>query len=194
MSHDPFSPYSRTPFTPPSPHVPPSPPPSHSRPPAFPTPPAPPSYGPHNPQEGYDRYDTYPWLPEPPPAEAAPRRAPEHAPLGQHSDLRVLRSAYRWQRRTATLAALGYFTLFLVLSAAAPSFMTRTVAGGLPLGLVLALVQLPVTWLATALYEYTARQNVDPLADRIRLHAQIDARMDARMDARIDARREGGTR
>ncbi|MGW0766520.1 DUF485 domain-containing protein [Streptomyces sp. NPDC002676] len=116
---------------------------------------------------------TYPWQPLPP---EPPRPRPPRAPLGHHSDLRVLRTAYRWQRRTATLTALGYFTLFLILSACAPHVMTSTVADGIPAGLLLALVQLPVTWLAIALYEYTARRHLDPLADRIRREAELDAR------------------
>lgn len=120
---------------------------------------------------------TYPWQPDPPAApEPDHPRAPRHPALGHHSDLRILRSAYRWQRRTATLTALGYFTLFLFLSAFAPSFMTSTVVDGMPTGLLLALVQLPVTWLATALYEHTARRYVDPLADRIREQAALDAK------------------
>ncbi|MER6034795.1 DUF485 domain-containing protein [Streptomyces sp. NPDC001835] len=123
-------------------------------------------------------YPTYPWQPAPP---EPPRthRAPAHEPLGHHSDLRMLRGAYRWQRRTATLTALGYFTLFLVLSAYAPHVMTRDLADGVPAGLLLALLQLPVTWLAIALYEHTARRHVDPLADRIRKEAELDARRGA---------------
>ncbi|MCC5480028.1 DUF485 domain-containing protein [Streptomyces barringtoniae] len=121
---------------------------------------------------------TYPWQP-PPPRPARPDRRPAREPLGHHSDLRVLRSAYRWQRRTATLTALGYFTLFLVLSASAPGVMTRPVADGIPAGLLLALIQLPVTWLAIALYEHTARRHVDPLADRIRKEAELNARRGA---------------
>lgn len=112
-------------------------------------------------------------------AEPDHRRPRRHAPLGHHSDLRILRGAYRWQRRTATLTALGYFTLFLVLSACAPGFMTSEPAGGLPAGLLLALLQLPVTWLAIALYEHTARRLVDPIADRIRRQSEVDARRGA---------------
>jgi len=126
-------------------------------------------------------YDyTYPWQPQAaaPPPPPAPRRAP-HPHLGHHSDLRVLRGAYRWQRRTASLAALGYFTLFLVLSAFAPSVMTSRVTDGLPTGLLLALIQIPVTWLAIALYEHTARRYVDPIADRIRKQSELDARREA---------------
>lgn len=123
-------------------------------------------------------YLTYPWQP-PPPRPPQPRHVPHRAPVGHHSDLRVLRGAYRLQRRTATLTALGYFTLFLVLSAFAPGVMTSTVADGVPAGLLLAVLQLPVTWLAIALYEHTARRRVDPLADRIRRTAELDARRGA---------------
>ncbi|KUO18934.1 DUF485 domain-containing protein [Streptomyces dysideae] len=126
-------------------------------------------------------YATYPWQPPAPPEPAVPprRRVPDHPPLGHHSDLRILRSAYRWQRRVATLTALGYFLLFLILSAFAPGFMTSTVTDGLPAGLLLTLLQLPVTWLAIALYEHTARRYVDPLADRIRKQAAVDAKREA---------------
>ncbi|KUM94374.1 hypothetical protein AQI88_21965 [Streptomyces cellostaticus] len=135
------------------------------------------SYNPPHPPP-YPARPTYPWQP-PPPQPPRPRHQPARAPIGHHSDLRLLRSAYRWQRRTATLTALGYFTLFLVLSAFAPHVMTRTVADGVPAGLLLALLQLPVTWLAIALYEHTARRHVDPLADRIRKEAELDARRGA---------------
>ncbi|SMF78918.1 Uncharacterized membrane protein, DUF485 family [Streptomyces sp. Amel2xC10] len=90
---------------------------------------------------------------------------------GPHSDLRTLRDAYRRQRRVATLTALGYFTLFLVLSAFLPSLMTATVSDGLSVGLLLGLLQVPVTCLSIGLYEYTARQGVDPIANRMRRQA-----------------------
>lgn len=148
-------------------------------------PPRPPYRPPHPAHGAPSPYDpppsaslTYPWQ-SPPPQPVRPDRRPPREPLGHHSDLRVLRSAYRWQRRTATLTALGYFTLFLVLSATAPGVMTRTVADGIPAGLLLAVIQIPVTWLAIALYEHTARRHVDPLADRIRKQAELNARRGA---------------
>lgn len=141
------------------------------------------SYDPYPPHDSYAPHDaspprlTYPWQPPPPPPER--RRAPRRPPLGHHSDLRVLRCAYRRQRRVATFTALGYFSVFLVLSAFAPSLMTSTVTGGVPTGLLLALLQLPVTWLAIALYEHTARRRVDPIADRIRKQSELNARREA---------------
>ncbi|WP_414079765.1 DUF485 domain-containing protein [Streptomyces sp. CL7] len=115
----------------------------------------------------------------PPRPRPGPTGRPGTPPLGHHSDLRRLRRAYRRQRRTATLTALGYFVLFLVLSAFAPSFMTGTVADGVPAGLLLAVGQVLVTWLAVVLYEATARRRVDPLAELIRRQAAVDARREA---------------
>ncbi len=91
----------------------------------------------------------------------------------------MLRTAYRRQRRVATLTALGYFTFFLVLSAFAPSFMTGEVSGGLTTGMLLGLIQVPVTCVAIAVYEYTARHTVDPIADRIRRQSALDAKREA---------------
>ncbi|MFF3990965.1 DUF485 domain-containing protein [Streptomyces sp. NPDC001797] len=87
---------------------------------------------------------------------------------GAHRTLRLLRRAYRWQRRVATITALGYFAAFLTLTVKAPALMTRPGPGGLPTGLVLALVQIPVTWLAVLLHEAAAHRFVDPLARRAR--------------------------
>jgi uncharacterized membrane protein (DUF485 family) len=102
------------------------------------------------------------------PAHRLPRH-PDLPPAGGPShELILLRSAYRWQRRVATLTALGYFTLFLLLSAFAPAVMNRSATGGLSTGLLIGLCQLPVTCVAQAQYEYTARRRVDPLAHRLR--------------------------
>ncbi|MEU6352655.1 DUF485 domain-containing protein [Streptomyces sp. NPDC047072] len=89
-----------------------------------------------------------------------------------HRALRILRRACRWQRRVATFAALGYFAAFLTLTVKAPAFMARPAPGGIPTGLLLAVVQVPVTWLAVLLFEYTARRYVDPLAHRVSRYAR----------------------
>ncbi|WP_055417323.1 DUF485 domain-containing protein, partial [Streptomyces pactum] len=166
------------------PHQPPPPPQPPYQPPPHAPAPSPYDAHPRRPAEPPHRHAGLPPA-RPPRPDTGPapgptaRRAPRRDPLGHHSDLRILRSAYRRQRRTATLTALGYFTLFLMLSAYAPGLMAGTLAGGLPTGLALALLQLPVTWLAIALYEHTARRRVDPLADRIRKEAALNARREA---------------
>ncbi|MFE0510549.1 DUF485 domain-containing protein [Streptomyces sp. NPDC058964] len=115
--------------------------------------------------------------PQAEPGRGTPSRRPT---VGHHSDLRLLRSAYRSQRRVATFTALGYFTLFLVLSALAPSLMTGAVSGGLSTGLLLGLLQVPVTCLSIALFAHTARRRVDPIAERIRKQAELDVERGAR--------------
>ncbi|WP_328910594.1 DUF485 domain-containing protein [Streptomyces sp. NBC_00234] len=108
----------------------------------------------------------------PPPRWPTPPAAPVPAP-GHHSDLRRLRGAYRVLRRASTLTALGYFTLFLLLSGFAPGLMTGPVGdGGLTTGLLLGLCQLPVTLVAIAVYEWTARRTVDPLCAGLRNRAR----------------------
>jgi uncharacterized membrane protein (DUF485 family) len=158
------------------PHQPPHPYPPFTETPDFPEYPEYPDF-PEHPNSSSPSYVTYPWQPRPP--EPARQRLPRHQALGHHSDIRLLRGAYRWQRRVATLTALGYFTLFLLLSAFAPSLMTSTVSGGLSTGLLLGLLQVPVTCLAIGLYEYTARRRVDPIADRIRKQAELDVKREA---------------
>jgi uncharacterized membrane protein (DUF485 family) len=116
-------------------------------------------------------------VPAPAPEDTATLRLPSVRARG---DVRALRTAYRRQRRVATFAALGYFLVFLCLAAFAPSALTGDITAGLPLGLLLALLQLPVTWLAIVLYEHTARRRVDPLVDRIRRASAVDARREAR--------------
>lgn len=162
-----------------SPQTPPPPPQGDPSYPAYPPYQPPRARPPQQPYQPDQPHLTYPWQPRPQPPEPAPPRRPRHRALGQHSDIRVLRGAYRRQRRVATLTALGYFTLFLVLSAFAPSLMTSTVSGGLSTGLLLGLLQVPVTCLAIGLYEHTARRSVDPIADRIRRQAELDARREA---------------
>ncbi|MFF1833819.1 DUF485 domain-containing protein [Streptomyces sp. NPDC058231] len=111
-----------------------------------------------------------PWqssAPSRPPRWPTPPTTPVPAP-GHHSDLRRLRAAYRTLRRGTTLTALGFFTLFLLLSGFAPGLMTHPIGSGLTIGLALGLCQLPVTLLAITLYERTARRTVDPLAAELR--------------------------
>ncbi|WP_327367868.1 DUF485 domain-containing protein [Streptomyces sp. NBC_01217] len=127
------------------------------------------SYGSQPPPPHQPEY-LLPWQssrPAPPPPWPDPPAAPVPAP-GRHSDLRRLRTAYRLLRRIATLTALGYFVVFLLLSGFAEDLMDRPLSGGLNIGLALGLCQLPVTLLAIVVYERTARSTVDPLAARLR--------------------------
>ncbi|MFI6940256.1 DUF485 domain-containing protein [Streptomyces sp. NPDC050418] len=132
-----------------------------------------PPFHPEDPPPPYDLRLTYPWMPAP--APPPPRRRAVPRP-GSHGDLRKVRRAYKVLRRVASLTALGYFTLFLILSAYAPSLVGRSVTGGLNLGLLLLLAQLPVTYVAITLYARHAARRVDPLAQRLRRAAASESR------------------
>lgn len=116
------------------------------------------------------------WSADEPGPEQAPEPPDTAPPGGPHRTLRLLRRAGRRQRRVSAFLALAPFALFLVLTVEVPALMTRPGPGGLPTGLLVALGQLPVTWLAVILYEWTARRFVDPLARRVRGYGRQDAR------------------
>ncbi|MFI2783344.1 DUF485 domain-containing protein [Streptomyces sp. ALB3] len=136
-----------------------------------------------------------PWQSSPPPApprRPAPVRGTTPSP-GHHSDLRRLRTAYRVLRRVSALTALGYFTLFLLLSGYAPALMTRPVGDGtLTTGLLLGLCQLPVALAAIAVYEWTAHRTVDPLSAGLRDRAGHSTRNGAGHAPAEDRRKGAG--
>ncbi|WP_176604110.1 DUF485 domain-containing protein [Streptomyces abyssomicinicus] len=180
MSYDPYPSYQAPPPPPPPPPSPsPSPSPSPGRrvaPPGehFPLP------GGHVP--AYGEYFPPPGGQFPPPGARFPGpggQLPAHdevfhpfdaqpAPRRHAVDLEPLRAAYRGQRRVAGLTLLGFFALYVLLTVFAPSLADARPGGGLSLGLLLALLQLPLTMLALFAHEHTARRRVDPLVDRVR--------------------------
>ncbi|MFF4704627.1 DUF485 domain-containing protein [Streptomyces sp. NPDC001288] len=86
------------------------------------------------------------------------------------------RGARRLRRRAAAVAVFGCFTLFLVmlLSACIPGLLARTVADGIPAGLLLALLQPPAIVLAVALHENAAERPVEATTDHVREQAEPD--------------------
>ncbi|WP_307790888.1 DUF485 domain-containing protein [Streptomyces actuosus] len=102
----------------------------------------------------------------------APRDEPyAHDAHRRSVDLAALRSAYRLLRRTSTLAALGSFVAYVVLSCYAPGLMGSRIAGELSLGMALGVLQLVVTFAAVFWYGRSAQRSVDPLARNVREQA-----------------------
>ncbi|KPI22828.1 MULTISPECIES: DUF485 domain-containing protein [unclassified Streptomyces] len=113
------------------------------------------------------RYDSYGHVP----GDGSYESYRQHETHQPGADLAVLRSAYRRLRRTATLAALGSFVVYVVLSCFAPGLMGATVAGELSLGMALGVFQLVVTFAAVFWYGRSAQRSVDPLARAVRERA-----------------------
>jgi uncharacterized membrane protein (DUF485 family) len=133
----------------------------------------------HHPAPSHpSRPGAQPWPPYPGvPWEAGPeQRHPQHRnPPAYDPDLRPLRSAYRMLRRVSTLTALGYFTVYMILSCYAEDLMETHVAGDLTLGVLLGLLQLVVTFGAVRWYERSARRSVDRLALGVRERISLQA-------------------
>ncbi|MER6467010.1 DUF485 domain-containing protein [Streptomyces sp. NPDC001288] len=79
--------------------------------------------------------------------------------------LRLPRQACCRTWRVATLAVFGFFVLFLLLAAGAPGFMARTAADGMPVGLLLALLQFPVLLVAALGCKHSSHRHEDLAAD-----------------------------
>ncbi|WP_432074448.1 DUF485 domain-containing protein [Streptomyces wuyuanensis] len=164
--------------------------------PYFPDPPGPARQPWHAPQPPPDRGYVDPFGDPFGEAPAAPHPDPDpyaepagHAPA---HELPRLRSGYRRLRRVATLTALGYFVVFLLLSGYAPGLMTGGISGGLTTGVLLGLLTLPVALVAIAVYERIARQRVDPLAAAIR-NAHDERHAPTSADRQAGRNRSGGS-
>ncbi|OEU87070.1 hypothetical protein DB35_26375 [Streptomyces abyssalis] len=129
-------------------------------------------------QRGYfDDYGTYrpePAFPPRPhhpprPSHSPPPTRPPSVPAHADTELRRLRTAYRWLRRSMTLIVLGYFTVFLCMAAYLPDLMSQSVFGSVNLGVFLGLLLIPITLLTIITYELSARATVDPVSHRVRI-------------------------
>jgi hypothetical protein len=110
---------------------------------------------------------------------SAPAASPAEAPTpgalagrpraGRQADgLAPLRAAYARQRRAAGATVLGFFSLYVLLAVYVPSVPNAGPDGGPSLGIVLGLLQLPVTVAALVVHERAALRRVDPLVEQAR--------------------------
>jgi uncharacterized membrane protein (DUF485 family) len=74
-----------------------------------------------------------------------------------------------------TAAFLGWYLLYVLLSAYARGFMGTKLIGNINVALVFGLLQFLSTFLIAWLYSRYAERNIDPVADRIRAELERDA-------------------
>lgn len=135
------------------------------------------SFNTHDQYEWFDDYGKYPSAPPYPPRPFHPPRPshrpppvhPPRVPSRENTELVRLRGAYRWLRRSVTLAVLAYLVGYLCMATYLPGVMDTAVFGSLNLGLFLGLMLIPLTVLTVFGYELIARITVDPPAHRVRL-------------------------
>lgn len=125
----------------------------------------------------FDDYGTYPPSPSHPPRPPHPPRPsygpppvhPPTVPARPDTELLRLRGAYKWLRRSLTVALVGYYTAYLAMTAYLPDLMAQSVSGSVNLGVLLGLLLLPITLLTVLTYELFARVTVDPMSHRVRI-------------------------
>jgi uncharacterized membrane protein (DUF485 family) len=76
----------------------------------------------------------------------------------------------------AAVLFLGWYFLYVVVAAFAPSFMRTKVIGDVNIGLCFGAMQFVSTFGITLFYARWARRNIDPVADRLRKRAEKDGR------------------
>jgi len=84
------------------------------------------------------------------------------------SDLELLRRRFRRFAFPMTAAFLGWYLLYVLLSAYARDFMAIRLVGHLNVALLLGIAQFASTFAIAAWYAAYARKHLDPLAEQLR--------------------------
>lgn len=103
----------------------------------------------------------------PPPTRDGPT-AEEYERIWASSEFVDLRRRFRAFVFPMTLAFLGWYFLYVLLSTYAVDFMSTQVVGNINVGVVLGLGQFASTFLITWIYIRHADRKLDPIATRIR--------------------------
>ncbi|MFD0902817.1 DUF485 domain-containing protein [Actinomadura sediminis] len=101
------------------------------------------------------------------------RRVPPGRYAAIAGDERFRRLDRRFRRTVAVGAGafLGWYFLYVALSAFARGFMARPVAGNVNVAMLLGVLQFASTLLLAAAFAAYARRRLDPLADELRAEA-----------------------
>jgi uncharacterized membrane protein (DUF485 family) len=96
------------------------------------------------------------------------------AEIANSEDFAQLRRSMRRFVVPMTAAFLGWYGLYVLMSAYARDFMTTKVAGNVNVALVFGLLQFVSTFLIAWLYARFADRHLDPVAERLRLRLAAD--------------------
>lgn len=93
---------------------------------------------------------------------------PLYQELARSEDFQELRRRFRGFVLPTTVAFLGWYLLYVLLSTYAKDFMATSVVGNINMGLVLGLLQFASTFFLAWLYSRRAAAQFDPLAEQIK--------------------------
>ncbi|MBW8487337.1 DUF485 domain-containing protein [Actinomadura parmotrematis] len=100
------------------------------------------------------------------------KQARRYAALAQDERFRLLRSRFRWLAVSIVSTFLGWYLLYVLLSAFARGLMGQRVLGNINVGLILGVLQFVSTFLLAWAYTSYARKILDPLARELREEAE----------------------
>lgn len=92
----------------------------------------------------------------------------QYAPIAGYERFRLLRGRYRRAALVVGTVFLGWYFVYIGLSAFARDFMARTVTGHVNVALLLGLLQFVSTFALAWAYVAYARRRLDPLAGELR--------------------------
>ena len=92
----------------------------------------------------------------------------DYQQIQETTDFQELRRRFRRFSFPMTVAFLGWYLLYVVLSGWAHSFMSTKLLGNLNVALLLGILQFVSTFLIAWLYSRHASTKLDPLAARLR--------------------------
>ena len=99
--------------------------------------------------------------------EQAERHDPVYDDLHATADFTELRRRYRAFVLPATVAFLGWYLLYVIMSNWAGGFMGTQVVGNINVALVFGLLQFVTTFLIAWLYSRYSTNKLDPLARKL---------------------------
>lgn len=96
-----------------------------------------------------------------------------YADLARDQRFQLLRNRFRRLATRVVLAFLGWYFLYILLSAFARDFMARPVAGNVNVALLLGMLQFASTFVLAWRYTHYARRMLDPLSRELREEAAL---------------------
>lgn len=103
-----------------------------------------------------------------PPPRPHPAGADSYELIQASDEFQALRHSLRRFAFPVTALFLGWYMLYVVMSAYARDFMGTKVVGNINVAYIFGLLQFLSTFLIAFIYSRHAQKNLDPTADRIR--------------------------
>ncbi|GAB3685120.1 hypothetical protein GCM10027589_54140 [Actinocorallia lasiicapitis] len=96
-----------------------------------------------------------------------------YASIASDRKFRLLRGRFRRWVAAVVVVFIGWYFVYIVLSAFARDFMSHPIVGNINVGMVLGVLQFLSTFLIAYYHTRFARANLDPLSEQLRTEAEF---------------------